>query len=113
MTELRIPSDREPVVDPATGRCTRSWYLFFGGILARLGGVIGPGNEASDLFSGAEGSAELSAAMYQLAQEFAQAPPFVPPATADFVNAEIQALRDQIAELTKEIQGIRSGQILL
>lgn len=94
---LRIPSDREPVVDPATGRCTRSWYLFFSGILVRLGGVIGPGNEAADMFSGAEGSPEMTAALYQLAQEFGQAP---------------TSLVDEIAELAKEIQAIKSGTVI-
>lgn len=106
---LRVPSDREALVDPGTGLVTRSWFLFFAGVVTRLGGVLGPTvGDAGEIGVG-EGSPELSAALFSLAQEFAQSPYPVPLLPADDQSAELQSLRDQVAELTKEVQAIRSG----
>ena len=29
MADLPIPSNKQPVIDPKTGRMTQDWYLFF------------------------------------------------------------------------------------
>lgn len=100
-------------MDPRTGLCTRSWYLFFGGVLTRLGGVVGPGNEAADFFSGAEGSGEISAQFYDLLQQIQQLPPLVDQPAVDAVQQQVEALRDQVSELMKELQAIRSGSPVL
>lgn len=110
---LRIPSDREPVVDPDTGRCTRSWFLFFAGILTRLGGVLGPGVEDAESFDMLGPNASLDAGLYAALQQIGQLPAYEPYPMPENYAAEIQFLRDQLAELTKEVQGIRSGTVPL
>lgn len=108
---LCIPSDREPVVDPGTGRCTRSWFLFFAGLFTRLGGVLGPGVEDAESFDMLGPVADLNAGLYSAIQQIGQLPIYEPPAMPENYAAEIQFLRDQLAEVQKEIQGMRSGTI--
>lgn len=105
---LRIPSDREPVVD-TSGRCTRSWYLFFGGLFTRLGGVLGPGVEDAESFDMLGQTADVTAGLYSAMQQLGQLPVYEPPPMPENYAAEIQFLRDQLAEMQKEIQGMRSG----
>lgn len=45
---FRVPSDREPIIDPSTGLMSRSWFLFFQDLFKRVGGSTGTGNSAID-----------------------------------------------------------------
>jgi hypothetical protein len=45
---FRVPSDREPIIDPTTGLIGRSWFLFFQDLFRRVGGSTGTGNAAFD-----------------------------------------------------------------
>lgn len=45
---FRVPSDREPLIDPDTGLIGRSWFLFFQDLFRRVGGATGTGNAAID-----------------------------------------------------------------
>lgn len=109
---LRIPSDREPLIDPTTGKITRSWFLFLSGLLSRSGGVLGTGDITSDILVPEDPSSEISAAIYSLRQEVEALPTpaiQITPDPFDSMAADINALREQVAEMAKQIQDLQSG----
>lgn len=125
MEGLRFVPPRVPLVEPKTGIVTREWYLFLQGVFDRIGGAIGPSTPdiAGSLFEDA-GSGETNAMLFTGLDSLAQIPPFPefqPPgldqnpvyaetqAILLSMQAEIDAQRDLIAELTKTIQGIQQG----
>lgn len=109
---FRIPSDREPLLDPGTGKIARSWFLFLSGLLARTGGVLGTGDITADMLSPEDPSSEISASIYSLRQEVEALPSAVSypsPDGLDDLFAQLAALREQVSEMAKEIQALRSG----
>lgn len=97
---IRIPSDREPLVDPKTGLITRSWFLFFTWVFQRVGGATGDPIDTSE---------ELIAAVEGLLS----APVLAESEAVEQLTAELSSQRDLIAEMQRELQSIRSGQVVL
>lgn len=93
---------------------TRPWFLFFQQLYARVGGPNGAStsdNEASALEDA--GSSETQQMIFTARQDAAQQPPIALLLQAvDDLTAELSAQRDQIAELTKELDSIKQGQML-
>jgi hypothetical protein len=108
---FRIPSDREPLIDPETGFIGKSWFLFFQDLFRRVGGATG-GSGVGDSELGQDSSV---ASLQSMTDSYVQALSSVPPQmTMEMfidLSAELQCQRELIAELTKEVQGIRSGTI--
>lgn len=97
---IRIPSDREPLVDPKTGLITRSWFLFFQWIFQRVGGATGdPIDTTEELLAAVDGL--LSAPV--LAEQEA----------VESIATDLSSQRELIAELQRQIQSIQSGQVVL
>lgn len=120
---LRLLPPRVPLTDPRTGLMARDWYLFFQQLYDRVGGANAPSNDdlAGDLFEDA-GSGEVVAALYALTDAAGQepqradplwpddqTPPVTLPLCLDDQGAELSALRAQVAELTKDLEGAQSG----
>jgi hypothetical protein len=98
---------RVPVIDSRTGLMSREWYLFFQALWLRQGGSDGPSND--DIMQGIPeelGAAELLALTDSIAQAAGQVPvPIIP--SIDDLLATLSALQDQLAEITKAIQGLQ------
>jgi hypothetical protein len=119
---IRLPAPRVPIIDTKTGFVSREWYMYFQQSYIRMGGADGPSTPdlATNLFEDA-GSGEAVALLFTQGDEFGQlppsvvlpadddqAPPDVPwPAENDPQN-EVAALRAQVAELTKTVEGALS-----
>lgn len=92
---------RVPLVDARTGLMAREWYLFFQALWLRTGGVEAPSSD--DLLvniSQGLGTAEVQAAIDAIRQELEQLPTYV------------SALRDEMAELRREIEALKQGPVL-
>jgi hypothetical protein len=115
------------MVDLRTGCVTREWYPFLMGLQDRSGGATGPSTTdlAASMFEDS-GIEETKATLFRLADDVNQLPAYTPdaappelvPPSVPFVVfeqilTELQAQRDQIAELTKTIQGLQQGLTLL
>lgn len=134
---IRLLPPRIPPVDMVSGAWNREWYLFFMQIYERVGGANAPSNTdlAIDLFEDA-GSSELQAQLNSLCHAALQQPLFpslplpgddqtpptvlplpyddqTPPSVCcplpDDPHAELAAMRDQVAELTKTVDGALAG----
>jgi hypothetical protein len=124
MTEtLKFLPPRVPLVDPRTGLISREWYLFFQGLFVRAGGSVGSSTTdlSASMFEDA-GTEEVKAALYKHADDMGQLPPSLSlPAQDDLqptqqllvvfesILSELQAQRDQMAELSKVIQGLQQN----
>ena len=110
---LKFVPPRVPFTDPNTGVITREWYLFLQGIFLRVGGATGASTSdlSASLFEDA-GSSETNALLFSAEQASGQLPPGVSIQLVDQLLAELAALRDQVAELTKDLDAIRQGQML-
>lgn len=128
MTEaaLHFVPPRVPFTDPETGVLTRAGNLFLQGIYARVGGATGPSTTdlSASLFEDA-GSSETNALLFSAEQAAGQWPPGAqsalfeqlptdppnePIPNVDQLQAELAAMRDQIAEIVKDLDAIRQGQ---
>lgn len=116
MTEaLQFVPPRVPLTEPNTGIITREWYLFLQGIFIRIGGSIGASTTdlSTSTFEDA-GIEETKAALFIATQDAGQAPSIVimtADAWADLL-AQISGIQDQIAELSKDIQGLRQSTLI-
>lgn len=98
MTAIKFVPPRVPIADSG-GFVTREWYLFLQGVFGRVGGAIGP--STADLNESAfedAGSSETVALLFSVEQAARQ-------------SGELSSLRDQVAELQKQIDSIRQGTI--
>lgn len=129
MTEaLKFVPPRVPLTDPLSGFITREWYLFLQGVFIRIGGATGASTSdlSASMFEDA-GVEETKATLFRATQDSGQVPPTLPAlpvddpllpaafpgiAADDPLLATVLALRDQVAELTKEIQGLRQGSLI-
>lgn len=101
-----------PLTDSRTGLMSREWYLFFQAMFFRIGGSTGQSND--DLLQGVPeelGAAELLASQLTAFDAIAQTPT-VPAVVVYDTLAEVNVMRDQIAELTKRLDDIQQGTML-
>lgn len=125
---LRFVPPRVQLVDPRTGMISREWYLFLQGVFDRIGGADSASipDLTASLFEDA-GSSETNAMLFSVEQAFGQNPADVgllgsetlltlPPREdnpiIDALLAELSGLRDQVAELVKEIESIKQGTLI-
>ena len=104
---------RVPLVDPRTGLISREWYLFFQAMFLRSGGTNGPNvTELTQIISDTFGTPEILAIQLTGLDAAAQSPTVVPSVTLNDVLGELQATRDQVAELAKQLDDLRQGTML-
>lgn len=100
-----------PVSDPRTGLMSREWYLFFQAMFKRSGGTIAP--TPDDSLQGvpdAIGTADLLALVAKADDAAAQTPPSIAPLPAfQDMSAELQTVRDQLAEVLKRLDDAQQG----
>ncbi|WP_421883294.1 hypothetical protein [Methylibium sp.] len=121
---LELIPPRVPLTDPRTGSITREWYRFFQALYQRAGGSSGetPEDLAQDM-SDDGGLEELKATTFGIEQQFGQLPTVVfeesndlTPANVlvqpDVIEAQLQALRDEVAELKKQVQALEQGVVI-
>lgn len=112
MTTLIIPSARQPVViTDANGNTafTRPWFLFFQRLLERIGGSSGePIPDLIESADNGDSSAENSQALYALRDQLESLPP-QSQALFEFMAGELQTVRDELAELRKDVEGLQQG----
>lgn len=117
---LKFIPPRVQLCDPRTGFISREWYLFLQGVFERVGGPIGPSTNDLALSmpedSGAEETKALLGASLQDAGQAptiaAALPPQVSSDELQLLSATVASLQDQIAELVKEVEGLRQGSLI-
>lgn len=102
MSSTRLPAARQPVIeiDPESGvnSFTRPWFLFFQFLFQQIGGA--GAMTTTDLAQGVQsGTEELRAMMDTVTQ-------------GQDLRAEINGLRDKIAELEKTMADMQQGTTL-
>jgi hypothetical protein len=113
---IKFPAIRQPATeenDQGVEIFTRPWYLFFQQLYQRTGGAISQNNsdlEAS-LFEDA-GVSETNASLFSAEQAAGQLPYPQLVQLIENLQAELSAQRDTIAELVKEIDSIKQGQMI-
>lgn len=109
---LKFIPPRVPLLDVRTGLISREWYLFFQGVFDRIGGANGPSvfDLSASLFEDA-GSSETNAQLFSVEQALNQLPQqaLTP---IDVLQAEMSELREQVAELKKELDAIKQGTLI-
>ena len=126
---IKVPAARQPATeidDRGVETFTRPWLLFFQQLYERVGGAIGESTTDlnASLFEDA-GMSETNATLFAVEDAANQAPlpvPLLPDdpllpvaqlfAAFESLAAEVAANRDQIAELTKELDSLKQGAIL-
>ena len=135
---IKLPSARQPVTEIDEERkvnvFTRQWFLFFQAMYDRVGGPTGEDNN-SIIEANAEDAvaSETQAMLFSAIDNAGQIPlpaEFIPTDVLAAENAELRALqteqvkqiealeirvgtlRDQIAEIMKDMDGIRQAYIL-
>lgn len=110
---LKFLPPRVALMDPRSGLISREWYLFFQAVYDRIGGATGPSTTdlSTSLFEDA-GSGETNALLFELEQSVSQTPAQYDQYVADALLAEVSALREQVAELSKEIEAIKQGVVI-
>lgn len=113
---IKFPSARQPVTladERGVVTFTRPWILFFQQVYERVGGPIAASTPdlAESLFEDA-GSSETNAALFSIEQGFGQQPPQTLVEAVESLMAELATQRDTIAEMQKEIDGLKQGQMI-
>jgi hypothetical protein len=124
MDSLKFVPQRVKLTD-GNNEITRPWYLFLQGLYIRVGGALGEDGETTADLAPVQSSDSVA---YALADSLGQAPSGVSsdnaaagldvaPAQYDKpdinqILAELNALRDQVAELTKTVQDLQQGTML-
>lgn len=103
MTAFTVPGSREPVtyVDPSGKMVfSRTWFLFFQQLFERVGGASGPSlPDIAESLDDGDSDTQLSSAVYALTDEVR-------------ARAEVNGLREEVAELRKLVEGIQQGTAL-
>lgn len=113
MSALIIPSARQPVVvADANGNWafSRPWFLFFQKLLDRVGGSSG--DSIPDVIESVEaddGNSETTRALYALTDQVASLPGLPEFTPLDFMAEELRAVRDELTELRKAVEGLQQG----
>lgn len=110
---IKFIAPRIAFTDPNTGELTRAGVLFLQGVFERVGGANGPstGDLSASLFEDA-GNGETNALLFTVDQTYGQLPPEVSVSAVDTLQAELAELRDQVAELKKDLDAIRQGTLI-
>jgi hypothetical protein len=110
---LKFIPPRVPLLDARTGLITREWYLFFQGVFDRIGGANAPTPEdlSASFFEDA-GSGETNAILFTVEQALSQMPPDAVQLVVDTLLTEVAELREQVAELKKDLDAIRQGTLI-
>lgn len=101
---------RTPVVDPATNLMNREWYLFFQALWLRTGGTVAPSSD--DILQNPDTTVNLSEALAgdaSVTNLFSSLPTSQPTVVDQSILEVVAGLRDQVAELTKDIQELRQN----
>lgn len=108
MSLVTLPRAGMPLAGTAT--ISREWYRWAYDITQRVGGVTGAGTNDLTLsqFEDA-GIEEHKHALYRLTDDLWQMPPMVELSPADDQAQIIEALRAQVAELTKAVEALQQG----
>lgn len=112
MTTVTLPRADIAMTEAVSGAPTRDWYRWARDITERVGGVTGP--STNDLSSSAfedAGIEETKAALYRLADDINAAPAAQPAAVDEDPQPSIAQLLAEIAELRKEVEGLKSGTV--
>ena len=116
MTALYFIPPRSAFVNPDTGELTRVAEGFLRGLYIRVGGATGDSTTDVSLSNLEDaGNSETQAALFRSIQDAGQSPSPVIIISADIwfeQAAQVSSLQDQIAELAKDIQGMRQSTII-
>ena len=113
---IKFPAARQPATeldDRGFETFTRPWLLFFQQIYERVGGATGASSSdlSTSLFEDA-GSGETNALLFSVEQALSQSPQSELLLVVESLASELAAQREQIAELTKELDSIKQGVLL-
>lgn len=112
MSEIfRIPSDRQPWLDPESGLISRPWFLFLQGIFSRLGNSTG-GSATDDDLGPAQGNAEFEAQAMAALQSVGVAPLFQLQQQVESIESVLSSNNAELAELRRYVEGIAAGTII-
>jgi hypothetical protein len=106
---IRFMPPRVPLVDLQTGTITREWYRLFQNIMDPQ---VTSDSEALELSYFSATGAQLDAQLYSAVQDAGQSPPVVV-SPIDTLLTELSGLREAVAELTKTVEDMRKGLIVL
>lgn len=112
MSSFQIPSDREPWLDPGTQNISRPWFLFLQYVFQRIGGATSAfTDDISAALAEDSGVEELKSVFYSEIQAIQLRPIEQLVQQIEVLESQLNTQRDLLAELTKEVQGIRCGTI--
>jgi hypothetical protein len=108
---IKFMPPRVALTDPRTGLISREWYLFFQGVYDRIGGANGASipDVTASLFEDA-GSGETNAMLFTVEDAVKQSPSYEH-YVEQTVAAELSGLRDQVAEMAKELDALKANPI--
>lgn len=116
MNAINIPSVRQSVTEKDSRGdevFTRPWALFFQQVYDRIGGATAVSNTdlALSLFEDA-GNGEVVAMALGLERDLNQYSPVDTPTIIDVLTTELTSLREQVAEMAKELDSIKQGSVI-
>lgn len=112
MAEIfRIPSDRQPWLDPDSGLISRPWFLFLQGLFIRIGAATGSSSAEQDFgFGPATGDTDQIAVFMRQIQDLGVAPVVQQLEQQVFsLESELSSQRELLAELSRTVQGLQAG----
>lgn len=98
---------RTPLVDARTGLMAREWYLFFQALWMRSGGALNADADAAFITPTGIDRAPADTL------GFDQLPQFQPLISVDVLTGEFADLRAQVEGLSKAVQDLKQGQVVL
>lgn len=115
-TAIKFPAARQAVIvtdDKGQEVFTRPWFLFFQQVYERIGGPVSMGlNDIASSSFGGTGSSELNSMIFTLDNAVGQIPLRELMVAVDQLMTECAELRSTVAELTKEVEGLKQGQMI-
>lgn len=112
MTTITLPRADIAMTEASNGIPSRDWYRWARDITERVGGVTGSGTDdlAASAFEDA-GVEETKAAVYRLSDDINAAPVAQPAVIEEDPQPSIAQLLAEVAELRKEVEGLKSGTV--
>lgn len=109
---FRIPSDRQPWLEPNTPFISRVWYLFLQGIFLRTGSSTGPSIPDLEFDVGGQFNSQDQAFMQQI--QALNLAPVVSQLEQQvyFLEAQLSSNRDEITELRRIVEGLQAGTVI-
>lgn len=112
MSEVfRIPSDRQPFLDPQTGLISRPWFLFLQGIFVRIGGATGSSTDEGDV-TPSSGTSDIEGVFLQAFQSLNVAPVLQIQQQIDSIESTLSSNNAELAELRRYVDGLSAGTII-